>query len=113
MILFSLGDSCAEVHKLADEKPVAKSTTLQIIETISALMTAAFGFVAALAWNEAIKALIEEYFSQDNGLMGQFIYAILVTIIAVIAIVWIGRVLAKYKALDLKVSLPRRGSKEE
>lgn len=31
---------------------------MQIMETIAALMTAAFGLIAALAWNEAIKELI-------------------------------------------------------
>ena len=28
---------------------------------------AAFGFVAGLAWNEAVKALIEEVFPQNNN----------------------------------------------
>ena len=41
--------------------PQPKSTTLQMIETISTLMTAAFGFVAALAWNTAITALINKH----------------------------------------------------
>lgn len=93
-----------------DTKPEQKSTTIQIVETIAALMTAAFGFVAALAWNEAIKALVAEYVSPGDELTGMLVYAIVVTIIAVIAIVWIGRVLAKYKGMELKVPLPKRNS---
>lgn len=86
---------------MADAAKVeVKSTTLQIIETIATLLTAAFGFVAALAWNGAIQKLVGEYLSAGDELMGMFIYAIIVTVIAVIVIVWIGRVLAKYRALD-------------
>lgn len=79
-----------------------KSTATLVIETIAALMTAAFGFVAALAWNGAISAAINKYFAAGDALLGQFIYAIIVTIVAVIAIILIGRVLAKYQAKDKK-----------
>jgi uncharacterized membrane protein (DUF106 family) len=73
---------------------------LQIIETIAALMTAAFGLIAALAWNEAIRELIAQYFSAGDALMGLFIYAIIVTVIAVIAGLLIARSLAKLKAAE-------------
>ncbi len=79
-----------------------KSTTTLVIETIAALMTAAFAFVAALAWNTAIQAAIAQVFPNPNDLTGQFVYAIIVTIIAVVAIIYIGRVLAKHKARDAK-----------
>jgi Family of unknown function (DUF5654) len=79
-----------------------KSTTTLVLETIAALMTAAFAFVAALAWNAAIQAAILAAFPTPGDLTGQFIYAIIVTIIAVIAIIYIGRVLAKHKARDAK-----------
>ncbi len=79
-----------------------KSTTVLIIETIAALMTAAFGFVAALAWNTAIQTALAQIFTNPSDPTGQFVYAIIITIIAVIAIVLIGRVLAKYKAINGK-----------
>ena len=47
-------------------------------------MSTAFGLVAALAWNEAIKALISEFVPQGKGVPSLFIYAIIVTTIAVI-----------------------------
>ncbi len=77
-----------------------KSTTTLIIETIVALMTAAFGFVAALAWNDAIQTIIRTVFPAEDDPTGKLIYAVIITIIAVIAIILIGRVLAKYKARD-------------
>lgn len=67
----------------------------QVKETIATLITTAFGLIAALAWNEAIKALITQFLGAGNGLTGLFIYAIIITIIAVIATILIARIIAK------------------
>jgi len=68
----------------------------EVIEKISALIVTAFGLVAALAWNEAIKSLFQEggllYFLADGG---PWVYAVLVTIFAVIMTIWIGKVAQK------------------
>jgi hypothetical protein len=40
-------------------------------------------FVAALAWNEAIKSLFETIFKKNNQLIGLFIYALIVTLVVV------------------------------
>ena len=46
----------------------------------------ALGLVAGLAWNEAIKALIDALFPLgQNGLLAKFVYAAGITIIAVVA----------------------------
>ena len=70
----------------------------EVIEKIAALITAAFGLIAALAWNDAIKSLFAEggalYFLATGG---PWVYAILVTILAVIMTIWIGRVSEKAK----------------
>lgn len=70
-----------------------------VIEKLAALVTAAFGLVAALAWNDAIKALfVGPCGSENAGALcslssgGPWAYAILVTILAVIATIWIGRI---------------------
>lgn len=48
-------------------------------------IAAAFGLVAGLAWNDAIKALIEYIFPLSvNTLWAKLVYALLVTAIAVI-----------------------------
>lgn len=47
-------------------------------------IVAAFGLVAGLAWNDAIKALIEYIFPLGpNTLLLKFVYAILITLVLV------------------------------
>lgn len=66
----------------------------EVMSTIATLITTAFGLIAALAWNEAIKAIILQFFPKDNGLTGLVIYAVIITIIAVIATIIIGKVIS-------------------
>ena len=54
-----------------------------VLEKMTALITAAFGLVAALAWNEAIKAFFKQYFGTADSLWGMLIYAVIVTVLAV------------------------------
>ncbi len=75
----------------------------QVSQTISTLMTIAFGLIAALAWNEAIKAIITEYFQAGSGIMGLLIYAVLITIIAVVATIVIARVIAKPAVQEVRI----------
>lgn len=66
-------------------------------EKIVTFVTAAFGLVAGLAWNEAVQALISKFFQADeNSLAAKFIYAVAVTIIATLVIVYLER-LSKIK----------------
>lgn len=74
-----------------------KSFRIQVMETVAALMTAAFGLLAALAWNQAIAWAVQQFLSNSPGI-GYFVYAILVTILAIVATILIGRSLAKMKA---------------
>jgi hypothetical protein len=55
----------------------------EIFEKITILITTAFGLVAALAWNEAIKTLFTKVFGSAGTIIALFLYAIVVTIIAV------------------------------
>lgn len=63
----------------------------EVMNTIATLITTAFGLIAALAWNEAIKAIIAQFFQAGSGITGLIIYAVLITIIAVIATILIAR----------------------
>ena len=76
----------------------------EILEKMTALITVAFGLVAALAWNDAIKALFIGPCDAANAgplcifaSKGPWVYAIIVTIIAVIITVWLGRLAKKKK----------------
>ena len=71
---------------------------IQILEKMSQLMTAAFGLVAALAWNDAMKRVIADHFGSTAPLKIMFLYAVGITAIAVIASLWIANVTHKVKA---------------
>ncbi len=70
----------------------------EVLEKLIGLITAAFGLVAALAWNDAIKALFKgPCGSEGAGALcslsagGPWVYAIIVTIIAVFVIIRLGK----------------------
>ena len=74
---------------------MASEVTKLIMETILGLITTAFAFVAGLAWNDAIQKLIEQFIGTGDALPSLFIYAIVVTIVAVIVTVILARVAGK------------------
>ena len=53
----------------------------EVIKTVITLVTTAFGLVAGLAWNDAIQALISQFFD-----------AVIVTIIAVVVTILLARI---------------------
>ena len=61
------------------------------LATMIALFSAAFGVVAALAWNVAITDLIKQLLPAGKGIVWEFIYAIIITIIAIIVMVQMGK----------------------
>ena len=74
---------------------MASEVTKLIMETILGLITTAFAFVAGLAWNDAIQKLIEQFIGTGDALPSLFIYAIVVTVVAVIVTVILARVAGK------------------
>ena len=69
--------------------------TRVILQTMITLAAASLGLVAALAWNEAIKALLRKLLGEDDSLAGLFTYAILATLIAVVVLLILGRAAAR------------------
>jgi hypothetical protein len=69
--------------------------TRVILQTMITLAAASLGLVAALAWNEAIKALIRSVLGPDESLLGLFIYAILATLIAIVVLLILGNAAAR------------------
>ncbi|MEO6529271.1 MAG: DUF5654 family protein [Gemmatimonadaceae bacterium] len=65
------------------------------LQTMIMLASASLGLVAALAWNEAIKATIVRVFGTGDSLAGLYAYAMLATAIAVIVLVLLGRAAAR------------------
>lgn len=73
----------------SDEKKV--KLRMELVEKMSALITAAFGLVAALAWNSAIQNLFKQFFGESESASAQITYAIIVTVIAVYVTFVMGR----------------------
>lgn len=66
----------------------AKQLPRMIVKQMLVLATGGFSLIAALAWNEFVKAFIEEYVkpyaTKGSGLTAQFIYAVVITAFIVI-----------------------------
>ena len=65
-----------------------------MVQTMISLASASLGLVAALAWNEAIKATLAKLGLSDD-LAGLYSYAILATIVAVVVLVMLCKFAAK------------------
>lgn len=67
-----------EIEKLPEE----------IIKQMLTLATSGFGLVAALAWNNVIqeffKVYLQKWLPQGGGVLSLFLYAVIVTVIAVL-----------------------------
>ena len=64
------------------------------VQTMISLASASLGLVAALAWNEAIKATLAMLGLSEN-LAGLYTYAILATVVAVVVLAMMGRLAAR------------------
>ena len=82
---------------MPDEEEKPKTLKEEVLDKIAALVTAAFGLVAALAWNDAIKTIFKEVFGENSTVGPMLLYAIVVTIIAVILTIIVARAVANAK----------------
>ena len=71
----------------------------EILDKMAALITAAFGLVAALAWNDAIKAVFKEIFGKSDAIAPMLVYAVIITVIAVILTLTVARAASRAKSL--------------
>lgn len=68
----------------------------EVREKTMGYILAALGLVAGLAWNEAIKSLIDQFFPfSKDGVLIKFIYAVIVTIIIVMVTVYLVKLTEK------------------
>ncbi len=65
-----------------------------MIQTMIALASASLGLVAALAWNEAIKATLA-MLGLGESLAGLYTYAIIATVVAVLVLVYLGKLASR------------------
>ena len=76
-----------------------KKNQLAAVKQMLTLATSGFGLVAALAWNELIRTFINDYIrtriSVGSAMISLTIYAIFVTIFAVIIILQLSRLVER------------------
>jgi hypothetical protein len=73
-----------------------QETKKQVFLQTLTLINAAFALIAALAWNEAVKALIDRFFKAGSGLYSRFGYAIIVTVLVVLVTTRLTKLTEKY-----------------
>ncbi len=66
-----------------------------ILQSMITLASASLGLVAALAWNDAIKATIKKIFATDDNLAGLYTYAVIATVIAVLVVLILTRLASR------------------
>lgn len=59
--------------------------------TMTTLATVALGLIAALAWNKFITDLIGLFLKPGSGVWAELIYALIVTVLAILVIQNLGR----------------------
>lgn len=78
--------------------------------TVSTLIISAFSLVAALAWNTAITKTLEHYLAlkPDSGTLSWLIYALIVTVIAVIVTGLVSRWAERFIHDDHRAEDPKK-----
>lgn len=78
-----------------------KKLHIEVVRQMLTLATSGFGLVAALAWNEFVKALVENYIKkhlpEGSQTISLLLYALIVTALAVIVTIQLSRLV---KSLD-------------
>ena len=87
-------------------KEEIKKYRLAAVKQMLTLATSGFGLVAALAWNELIRTFINDYIrtriSVGSAMISLTIYAIFVTIFAVVIILQLSRLVERLGEIEKK-----------
>ena len=79
---------------------MTKKLHLEIVRKMTVLATSGFGLVAALAWNsviqETVNTYIKPYIGTGSGLISLLIYAVLITVLAVVVTLNLSRLEQKF-----------------
>jgi ABC-type phosphate transport system permease subunit len=81
------------------KKKEKKKLHIEIVKQIVTLSTSGFGLVAALAWNsviqEFVNAYIKKWLPAGSGIISLIIYALIITILAVVITVQLSKLSEK------------------
>ena len=86
----------SRIEKLKEEK---KAIRFAVQDRMAGSIIGAFGLIAGLAWNDAVKSLIDYIYpaGQLGGILPKFVYALIVTIVVAIFIYAISKWLSPKK----------------
>ncbi len=76
--------------------------------TMIGLATVAFGLIAAGAWNKFISDMIALFLKPGNGVVAELIYAVLVTILAIVVIQSLAKLAEKESQLSAKLPFGKK-----
>lgn len=78
-----------------------KTLRKELVSQLVTLSTSGFGLVAALAWNNVIKEFVDNYVSkwlpQGGGIISLLIYALVITLLAVLVTYNLSKILDRMK----------------
>jgi hypothetical protein len=78
------------------------------IGTMIGLATVAFGLIAAGAWNKFISDVIALFLKPGNGVFAELIYAIIVTIVAIVVVQSLAKLAERQSQLALKLPFVKK-----
>jgi uncharacterized membrane protein YjjP (DUF1212 family) len=96
----------AKAPVVADVVVKTSRFSAEVVATMISLASAAFGVVAALAWNTAITTAFTEAFGKTATIWALFVYAVTITLVGVFVIVLLGRLAARIKAEPIEFKYP-------
>lgn len=86
-------------HPVKKVKEEIRRTQAAVFKQMLTLATSGFGLVAALAWNNVIQEFVNEYvkkyFAVGSGFISLLIYAVLITILAVLITLQLSRIVKR------------------
>lgn len=75
-----------------------KQIKLEFALSLKTLVTSAFALIAALAWNDLVKKMLDKFFqTEDGSIRSQLIYALVITVIMVLVSYYLGKFVAEKK----------------
>jgi len=83
--------------KKTKKRMVKKSNLLkkEVAEKTITLILGAIGFIAALAWNDAIKVIFDDFIQPGDAILGKILYALLITVIFVLLSINLSKIISK------------------
>ncbi len=104
---YNIGMAKIETPEKFEELPLA------MVKNMVTLATSGFGVVVALAWNELIKGFVagyvDPYLGKDGTMISLFIYALLMTALAVLVTMQLATMQRRLEKISVRVMKNHKG----